>query len=230
MKRKYLIAAAAGAVAATALAGGIAYATIPGDGGVIQGCYDSGGNLKVVPALPCPKGYTQLPWNQQGPPGKDGLNGTNGKDGKDGANGVSVTSTALGQSDANCPEGGSQFTAVNGVTYACNGAPGPKGDRGDKGDKGESGPAGVSGYEIVSQSTIVDTQHFAQLAPKCPAGERVLGGGAVADVAAPTSALQASFPSLLDPSGDVWEWVVSYFNGLPFATKVTAYAICANAA
>jgi hypothetical protein len=31
-----------------------------GDGGVIQACYDSGGNVKVVPALPCPKGYTTL--------------------------------------------------------------------------------------------------------------------------------------------------------------------------
>ena len=35
-----------------------------GGGGVIQGCYDSGGNVKVVAALPCPKGYTALQWNQ----------------------------------------------------------------------------------------------------------------------------------------------------------------------
>jgi hypothetical protein len=59
-----LLAAAVGALAATALAGGIAWAAIPGDGGVIQGCYDSGGNLKVVSAPPCPKGYTPLAWNE----------------------------------------------------------------------------------------------------------------------------------------------------------------------
>jgi hypothetical protein len=60
---------------ATALVGGIAWAAIPGPGGVIQGCYDSGGNLKVVNALPCPKGFTALPWNQQGPKGDTGDTG-----------------------------------------------------------------------------------------------------------------------------------------------------------
>ena len=34
------------------LAVGIAYAAIE-SGGVIQGCYDKGGNLKIVQALPC---------------------------------------------------------------------------------------------------------------------------------------------------------------------------------
>lgn len=47
----------AGAVA-TALIGGIAWAAIPGAGGIVQGCYDTGGNVKVVNALPCPKGFT----------------------------------------------------------------------------------------------------------------------------------------------------------------------------
>ena len=65
------------------VAAGFAYATvgIPGSNGVIQGCYDSGGNLKVVASLPCPKGYTSLPWNQQGQPGTNGTNGTNGVSG-----------------------------------------------------------------------------------------------------------------------------------------------------
>ena len=77
------------------LAGGVAWAAIP-EGGVIQGCYDSGGNLKLVAALPCPKGYTPLAWNQQGLqgphvpqgiPGTNGTNGANGQDGQDGAQG-----------------------------------------------------------------------------------------------------------------------------------------------
>jgi hypothetical protein len=55
--------------------GGVAWATIPDSGGVIQGCYNNGGNLKVVSELPCPKGYTSLPWNQQGPKGDPGTDG-----------------------------------------------------------------------------------------------------------------------------------------------------------
>jgi hypothetical protein len=57
------------------LAGGLAWGAI-GDGGVIQGCYDSGGNVKVVSALPCPKGYTPFRWNQEGPQGPPGPSGT----------------------------------------------------------------------------------------------------------------------------------------------------------
>jgi hypothetical protein len=67
--------AIAGAIAAAVLGGGIALAAGPANGGVIQGCYDSGGNLKVVAALPCPKGYTALAWNQQGSRGADGAAG-----------------------------------------------------------------------------------------------------------------------------------------------------------
>ncbi len=51
-----------------AVVGGVAWAAIPGPGGVIQGCYDGGGNLKVVEQLPCPKGSKPIAWNQTGPP------------------------------------------------------------------------------------------------------------------------------------------------------------------
>jgi hypothetical protein len=82
-KRVGLLAAAI-AVAAT---GSIAWAAIPGAGGVIQGCYDSGGNLKVVEALPCAKGYTALQWNQQGPQGLQGPKGDKGDLGPQGPGG-----------------------------------------------------------------------------------------------------------------------------------------------
>jgi hypothetical protein len=72
-------------VLALAISGG-AYAAIP-DGGVIQGCYDTGGNLKVVPAAPCPKGYTPLQWNQQGPKGDTGAQGPQGDKGDTGPQG-----------------------------------------------------------------------------------------------------------------------------------------------
>ena len=61
---------AAGVVCVLGVVGvGYAFGAIPGAGGVIQGCYDSGGNLKVVNALPCPKNSTSLSWNQTGPTG-----------------------------------------------------------------------------------------------------------------------------------------------------------------
>jgi hypothetical protein len=134
MTKRDAVAALVGGTIAIVLAGGVAWAAI-GDGGVIQGCYDSGGNVKVVAALPCPKGYSPLQWNQQGPkgdpgpqgpPGANGTNGQNGapgEPGQDGADGVSVTS-APEPAGGNCPNGGSKFTAVNGITYACDGADG----------------------------------------------------------------------------------------------------------
>jgi hypothetical protein len=78
---------------------GIAYGAIPGAGAVIQGCYDSGGNLKVVNALPCPKSYTALAWNQQGVKGDTGATGATGEDGingVDGTNGTNGTNGAPG--------------------------------------------------------------------------------------------------------------------------------------
>ena len=73
-------------VVAGLAAGAIAYATIP-NANVIQGCYDSGGNVKVVQALPCPKGYTALAWNQIGPAGPAGAAGPSGPAGPTGATG-----------------------------------------------------------------------------------------------------------------------------------------------
>jgi Collagen triple helix repeat (20 copies) len=154
MRRRSVIATLVGGVVTTVLVSGVAWAAI-GDGGLIQGCYDSGGNLKVVGGLPCPKGYTPLAWNQTGPQGPQGVQGPQGiqglkgdkgdagekgdpgvkgdngdpgeqglpgADGADGQDGVSVTS-AEEPAGANCANGGSKFTAANGVTYACNGVP-----------------------------------------------------------------------------------------------------------
>jgi len=66
---------------AVGVVGGLAYAAIPGANGVIQGCYDNGGNLKVVNGLPCPKGTAPLQWNQQGVKGDKGDTGATGAQG-----------------------------------------------------------------------------------------------------------------------------------------------------
>jgi hypothetical protein len=81
--------AVAAVIAAAAVGGGIAAAagvTLPfsGDGNTINGCYSSGGALKVLtPSEPtCPKGYAPIQWNQTGPQGPAGPQGATGPQGQ----------------------------------------------------------------------------------------------------------------------------------------------------
>jgi len=121
---------AAAAAAVCCVVAGVAYAAggIPGADGVIQGCYDAGGNLKVVASLPCPKGYTALSWNQAGPQGLKGDKGepgATGQAGKDGSNGVSPTVSQLPAGDSHCAAGGAAITDAAGSTaYVCSGQDG----------------------------------------------------------------------------------------------------------
>jgi Divergent InlB B-repeat domain len=138
------------AVAALAVAAGIAYATIPGPDKVFSACMlKSVGTIRLIDkSLPAPNFMshctdkeTEIAWNQAGqpgPPGSPGLQGakgdpgapgTNGTDGKDG---VSVT-TASEQAGANCADGGVKLTAANGTGYVCNGKDGAPGGSGTGG-------------------------------------------------------------------------------------------------
>jgi hypothetical protein len=59
-----------------------------------------------------------------GPQGPGGATGASGPQGAAGGTGVSVTSKPLTASDVACKrEGGSEFTAASGKTFACNGSP-----------------------------------------------------------------------------------------------------------
>ena len=67
--------------------------------------------------------------------GSDGVDGQDGQDGQDGADGVGVTSQTLAPGDdVACPNGGTKFTAANGVSYACNGSDGVDGQDGQDGE------------------------------------------------------------------------------------------------
>lgn len=70
MKRIVIISAAAGCLllAGTATA---AVASIPDSSGVIHGCYNAAGQLRVVQGS-CRPGETALSWSQQGPAGPPG--------------------------------------------------------------------------------------------------------------------------------------------------------------
>src|SRR5436853_4666816 len=154
MNRKRLLTAAAGALVAAAIAGGVAYATIPGPGNVYSACMLKGlGTIRLIDkSLPstnlmshCTDKESEISWNQAGQPGtagsqgvkgEAGAPGTNGTNGINGKDGVSVTS-ADEAAGANCTKGGSSFTAANGTTYACNGAPGASGKDGANGTNGK---------------------------------------------------------------------------------------------
>lgn len=98
-----------------------------------------------------------------GPPGSDGAPGAHGAAGQKGdkgdpcpagdpacvgEDGVSVTSAAE-PTGTNCANGGSKFTAVNGVTYACNGAPGTGG-----------GGGGADGWSLSGNAAITPGTNF----------------------------------------------------------------------
>jgi len=201
------------AVIAIAATGSIGWAAIPGAGGVIQGCYDSGGNLKVVQALPCPKGFTALQWNQQG---VQGLPGPKGDKGDPGAVGPQGPKGDKGETGSQGPQG-------------IQGAKGDQGIQGEKGDTGPQGPSGVSGYEIVAVTGTLPGFGFGEAEARCPEGKKAIGGGYrsiphVNVVSAPGR--KGQFLGNVDPDGSGW-YAVSYNGGASNGT-ITAYAICAN--
>ena len=129
MRKSNLLSAVVSASVATALAGGVAWATIPAANGVINACYrvsedDQKGQLRAVsdPAA-CRNNEAPISWNQVGPQGERGLQGERGSQGVQG------------------PQGPKGDTGATGPT----GPQGPQGDKGDPGPKGDSGPPGDPG-------------------------------------------------------------------------------------
>src|SRR6476469_2163573 len=122
-RRQASLLAAVSSCAATLLVGGIAWAAIPGDGGVINACYGKvGGVVRVIDTAKrekCATGLeSPLSWNQQGPKGDPGTPGVAG------ANGTSPTVVQLEANDANCPAGGAAITDAAGHTaYVCSAQP-----------------------------------------------------------------------------------------------------------
>ena len=75
MRRRDPLWASVGAAIATALAGGIAWGAVPGDGRVIHGCYHkTEGQLRVIdPGTDtCRPSEVPIAWNEQGVRGEKG--------------------------------------------------------------------------------------------------------------------------------------------------------------
>ena len=211
----------AAAAATVLIGGGIATAAMatggPVNGGVVQGCYNTGsGGLRVI--LPsqtaCGRGEAALDWNVQGPTGPAGPVGATGPAGPAGPQGPAGDVGPLGQ----------------------RGPTGDTGAQGPKGDTGAQGPAGVSGYNVAvgpSPTTGYTLNSFTQgyFDAVCPSGDVVIGGswesGGNATLNGEGPGAQMNFingTSFPDNS-----WVVDLYANSAVSTTFRVYAICAVA-
>jgi hypothetical protein len=129
MRRSNILAAAVGALAATALAGGAAWATIPGGDGAIQGCYGKiGGVLRVIDVSKgekCLSVEIPITWNQKGAKGDPGAAGTPGLPGPPGAKGDAGEAGAAGPPGPPGPAGApATLAGLSGTACAVSGRSG----------------------------------------------------------------------------------------------------------
>ena len=167
--------------------------------GQIHACVNNAsGEIKIVDAnATCTGNQSPLDWNAQGLQGPQGDTGPSGPPGPQGDPGPPGP---LG------PQGDP-------------GPPGPLGPQGDAGPTGPSGPPGVSALQIVS--TSAPTGNFAPLEVICPAGKKVLGGGAEA-LGSDARLIRTS------PNGNGTGWIA--VGNYPYAggLSLRVWAICAN--
>jgi hypothetical protein len=123
----------------------VVQASIP-DGNTIHGCYDSGGNLKVVSAPPCPSKYTALDWSQTGSAGAQGPTGPTG------ATGLKGDTGGTGATGATGPTGATGTAGADGAT----GATGPAGPGGANTPQFDFDLDGVPGHDPGTQDITVN--------------------------------------------------------------------------
>ena len=141
MKRLALI-----SIAGIALAGGVAYATIPDGGGVIHACMlknvgtirliDPAAGQKCSPTL-----EIAVDWNQRGQQGNAGPVGPSGPAGPAGEKGDPGSPGPTGATGATGPQGPKGDTGEAGLQ-------GPTGPQGPAGPAGPQGPQGVPGSSV----------------------------------------------------------------------------------
>lgn len=104
---------------------------------------------------------------------------------------------------------------------------GPQGPQGPQGPAGPQGAPGVSGLEVVTAQTGFDSLAFKGVIVSCPAGKKVLGGGASVISPSTDVALSGSQPT---SSGTGWHANAAEVNPTASLWLVRAHAICANVA
>jgi hypothetical protein len=211
-----------GICAVVAVGGGTAYAAVSssvvGSSGVIHGCVSNravrGTHVLLVhdTTSNCPRGTTELDWNQRGAAGPAGPAGAKGDTGATGATGPAGAAGAAGAVGPAGPKGDTGAT----------GAIGPAGATGPAGPAGTS-TAGPSGLDVI---TVVATSTTGTTTAECPPSHPfAIGGGGTAytdaDAVAP---LSATMPVGTPASG----WMAVSAVGAPPDDNVSAYAECAK--
>jgi hypothetical protein len=109
----------------------------------------------------------------RGVAGAAGPQGPAGANGADGVNGSGLTGSEFKGHKGSCKEGGVEFTAASGITYACDGL---EGEEGTPGKNGKEGSPWTAGGTLPSGSSETGVWF---LHDKVPAGE-FFGSDAVA--------------------------------------------------
>jgi hypothetical protein len=232
-----------GAVVGLALAGGVAYASIPDSGGVIHACMLKNiGTIRLIdPAFgqKCNATFeTAVDWNQKGARGPTGPSGT-GARGPTGPKGDAGTNGSGGATGTRGPTGADGAKGASG-TRGPSGPAGPSGADGPKGTTGARGPTGpagggsggaISGYEKHTanlanfQAVYVFPGSSPSVTISCSTGKKVLTGGILAHD--PQLVLIRS-----EPTSQMTGWFVQILStnttGL-LLPGPDAFAICADA-
>ena len=115
---------------------------------------------------------------------------------------------------------------ADGKFPAAVGQVGPQGPKGDAGEAGPAGPTGLSELEIVTAQSVNDNLAGLKTATaSCPAGKKVISGGAQIQ-SSPVFPITQSSP-LPDLSG--WK-AQGYASAAGAFWAVVAYAVCAKVA
>jgi hypothetical protein len=106
------------------------------------------------------------------------------------------------------------------------GPPGPPGAPGQQGQQGQQGAPGLSGLELVTANSASNSASAKLIDVACPAGKKVVGGGAHIWDAGSFAALDESYPT----SATTWRATAYEVNVTGLNWHLTAYALCANVA
>jgi hypothetical protein len=102
----------------------------------------------------------------------------------------------------------------------------PAGPTGPQGPAGPAGPPGLSAVERVAVTSASNTTTSKSASIACPAGKRLVGGGARVDgAAAAPVALQSSFPD----NDNVYRATAREITATVANWSLTVFAICATA-
>lgn len=98
----------------------------------------------------------------------------------------------------------------------------PAGPAGPTGPTGPAGPPGVSGIERIESTSVSNSTASKTATITCPAGKRLLGGGARLNPVLPQVALQQSFPD----NDNVYRTSAREIVGTGANWSVTVFAVC----